>query len=290
METIYLNLDKLAYWQEKAKPNVMALGFFDGVHKGHCEVINTAAKIARDKSLSLAVMSFFPHPKTVISNGKVHYLMPLSEKKEKLRELGVDIFYIVEFNKEFASLPPEQFVAQYLLNLGVIHAVAGFDYTYGFRGAGNMDRLKADSGGLIDITKVEKLEIHGEKVSSTCIRERLLKGRVDEIPTLLGHPYEVECIWDENTLKPTPYYTLPAPGYYEVTLKNQIGSIRTEVIVLETGEGKALKCLTEIPKFMVGSLSIVWHRAIKEKRIFGWSQLLSDISNRKYMLNFVSKK
>ena len=68
--------------------------------------------------------------------------MPLSEKEKMLEQLGVDTFYIVQFDKEFASLSPEQFVSQYLVNLGVVHAVAGFDFSYGSRGLGNMDRLK----------------------------------------------------------------------------------------------------------------------------------------------------
>jgi len=89
METIFLNRENLAAWQEKARPSVMALGFFDGLHNGHCEVIKTALRKAKEKDVSLAVMSFFPHPKTVLSNGKkrVCYLMPPSEKEERLREL-----------------------------------------------------------------------------------------------------------------------------------------------------------------------------------------------------------
>src|SRR3954469_25671010 len=111
METIYLNQGNLIDWQKKAKQNVMALGFFDGLHNGHCEVIKTASQKAKERNVSLSVMSFFPHPKTVISNGKkrVCYLMPPSEKEEMLRKLGVDTFYIVEFDKEFASLLPKQF-------------------------------------------------------------------------------------------------------------------------------------------------------------------------------------
>ena len=70
-----------------------------------------------------------------------------------LQKLGVDTFYIVEFDQEFASLSPEEFVINYLTNLGVIHAVAGFDFTYGHKGKGNMERLKSDSGGLIETTK-----------------------------------------------------------------------------------------------------------------------------------------
>ena len=284
METIYLNQDNVAFWQGKAKPSVVALGFFDGIHKGHCEVINTAAKISKDKNLSLAVMSFFPHPKTVISNGKVDYLMPLSEKEDKLNKLGVDLFYIVEFDKDFASLLSARFVTEYLVNLGVVHAVAGFDYTYGFQGAGNLDRLKNDSSGLIDVTKVEKLEFQGEKISSTYIREKLLKGKVDELPSLLGHPYKVECEWDGNTLKLNPYYTLPAPGRYEVILKNKILSIKAQVTVLEKEEGRILKCMTELPKYMAGSLSIIWHRRLKEKNIFWCSRFLSEMVERKQVL------
>ena len=112
--------------------------------------------------------------------------MPLSEKEERLESLGVDTFYIVEFDKEFAALPPEEFAAKYLVELGVVHAVAGFDFCYGYKGAGNMDRLSNDSGKLIDVTKVEKVGFQGEKISSTRIRERLLTGNVEELPHLLG--------------------------------------------------------------------------------------------------------
>ena len=93
---------------------------------------------------NLSVMSFFPHPKTVISNGKkqVCYLMPISEKEKMLEQLGVDTFYMVQFDKEFASLSPQQFVAQYMLKLGVIHAVAGFDFSYGSRGTGKSGSFK----------------------------------------------------------------------------------------------------------------------------------------------------
>ena len=101
----------MAEWQKKAMPNVMALGCFDGLHHGHCTVIHTAFQKAQEKKAELAVMSFFPHPKTVISNGKVHVhtLMPLAEKEDRLRKMGVDTFYIVEFDKEFAALTFEEY-------------------------------------------------------------------------------------------------------------------------------------------------------------------------------------
>ena len=269
METIYLNSDNLKEWQQKAKPNIMTLGFFDGIHYGHLEVIQTAIRIVREKKLSLSVMSFFPHPKVVISNGKeqVNYLMPISEKEKIFKSLGVDTFYIVAFDKTFAQLSPEEFVADYLTSFGVVRAVAGFDFTYGSRGTGNLNRLNRDSGGQIEVTQVEKVECEGVKVSSTCIREMLLQGRVEELPAFLGRPYEVKCEWDGFLLNLSSYYSLPASGRYLVTLKKGMQSISSEMIVMEDEEGHSLKSMIKIPLLMKGKISIVWHRRILEENV-----------------------
>ncbi|WP_394233679.1 bifunctional riboflavin kinase/FMN adenylyltransferase [Niallia oryzisoli] len=274
METIYLTRENLASRQRSVEPTVMALGFFDGLHQGHCKVIQAALQKAKEQNVKLAVMSFFPHPKTVISNGKkkVCYLMPLSEKEKRLEQLGVDLFYIVRFDKEFSSLSPEQFVAQYLLKLGVVHAVAGFDFSYGSRGLGNLDRLTNDSGGLIEVTKVEKVACKGEKISSTCIRERLVKGLVEEIPYFLGRPYEVKGTRDGMTIQLEAFYTLPAPGRYRVTVKNERHSIETELIVTEES---MLQTCQELPYHMAGELSILWHHQIKNHEISNEKMLVT---------------
>ena len=70
----------------------------------------------------------------------------------------------------------------------------------GLKEAGNLERLKSDSGGIIEVTKVDKVECRGEKISSTCIRERILNGRVDELPDFLGRCYEIEGNWDGESL------------------------------------------------------------------------------------------
>ncbi|WP_428909566.1 adenylyltransferase/cytidyltransferase family protein [Niallia sp. Krafla_26] len=261
METITVTRENLSLLQENAIPKVMALGFFDGLHNGHREVIKQALNEANKKKLPLAVMSFFPHPKTVICNGKkqIHYLMPPAEKEKMLAQLGVDFFYSVTFDREFASLSPEQFVKDYLIDLGVTHAVAGFDFSYGYKGIGNMDTLNEDSGGLIDVTKVQKVECQGEKISSTCIRERLLQGKIEEIPDFLGRPYEVMCNYDGYRLVLSPYYTLPAPGRYRVTLKKGFHSCETVLDVTETTlKGK-------IPAYLKGTLSICWMQKMEEQ-------------------------
>ena len=279
METIYLNHENLVLWQKKARPSVMALGFFDGIHKGHLKVIHTALHVAREKNLLLSVMSFFPHPKSVLSNGRknIDYLMPLSKKEKLLSDLGVDMFYIVEFTKEFSTLSPEQFTAQYLLQLGVTHAVAGFDYTYGSKGAGNMDRLQNDSGGFLEVTKVPKVECQGEKISSTSLREKLAKGNVEVISKLLGRPYEVECEWNGASLRVKPYYTLPAPGRYAVTLKGSRHTQEADLIVTEKKELISLQSITALHLVHHGGLTIRWHQQIYDETAISEKKLIHSL-------------
>jgi riboflavin kinase/FMN adenylyltransferase len=264
MKTIYLNKENLAAYQVMASSNVMALGCFDGLHRGHVKVIQTALEEAKERNVPLSVMSFFPHPKTVIE-GKTcfHYLMPQSEKEKRLCELGVDIFYLVEFDKNFAGLSPHAFVEEYLIKLGVIHAVAGYDFSYGSRGAGNMETLKHDSGGRIGVTTVEKVEYKGKKISSTRIRQQLLEGNVEELRNLIGHSYELTCVYTGCVLTPDSNFTLPAPGHYEVTLKNNRNSLRTEVVVNE--KSVMLTSNKQIPSWLEGKLTIVWNRQIKDQ-------------------------
>ena len=265
MKTISLNHRNLAGWQREAEPTVMALGCFDGLHHGHEKVIRTALRKAKEKNLKTSVMTFFPHPRTVLPGKKreFHYLMPQREKEARLRKMGVDTLYVVEFDKRFASLPPEQFVSDYLLGLGVAHAVAGFDFSYGNRGAGNLDRLPADSGYRIGVTKVEKVGIGDRKISSSLIRETLLKGSVEDIPMLLGRPYEMTCTVDGRTFIPHPHFTMPAPGAYEVSIKTGTTRIRAELTVEES---RLLSCKTNVLSLQEGSCTVIWHRALPEKR------------------------
>lgn len=215
MKTIIVNENNLSVVQQNSEPSVMALGFFDGVHKGHQQVILAAKKKAQKEGLRLAVMSFFPHPKTVFSNEEMDYLMPMEKKAARFQSLGVDLFYIVDFTKSFAALQPKQFVQQYLVGLQVQYAVAGFDYTYGAKGVGTINTIHADSDSKIKVDVVKRFSISGEKVSSTCIREKLKQGHVEEVAALLGKPYSVQYSMKRGL---HCYYTLPKRGEYYVTI------------------------------------------------------------------------
>ena len=229
MKIFLVNEENLINVQQNCEPNVMALGFFDGVHKGHQKVILEAKEKAKKANLPLAVMSFFPHPKTVFSNQEVDYLMPMEQKAERLKRLGVDIFYIIDFTKSFASLAPSKFVQEYLVKLQVKHAVAGYDYTYGFKGAGTIDTIALHSDGQIQVDKVEKYSMYGEKVSSTNIRCLLKEGKVEVISMLLGKPYEVKYCVNNGVFS---YYTLPETGTYLTTILIGNRAIAQNVTVL----------------------------------------------------------
>lgn len=221
MKTVYLDSHNLEYWKKHSSPNVMALGFFDGVHRGHQKVIRTAGNIAKEKKLQLAVMSFFPHPKTILSKDReaFHYLMPISMKAAILESLGVDTFYVVECNKDFLSLHPKQFVSNYLLDLNVVHAVAGYDFSYGHKASGSIDRLKRDSFHRIETTKVDKVDYHGKKISSTWIRELVCSGEMELLSKILGRNYEMEVFWNGECFQASPYYMIPAEGIYKAVVE-----------------------------------------------------------------------
>ncbi|WP_168733866.1 FAD synthetase family protein [Metabacillus sediminilitoris] len=212
-----------------SEPCVMALGFFDGVHKGHRKIIETAKEIAKKEKIKFTVMTFFPHPSNVISKTKKidHYITPLPVKKEIFKCLGVEKLFIVNFNTDFSEFSHQQFVEQYIVGLKCQHVVAGFDFTYGYKGQGNMDQMVSDSNGRFDVTTVSKLEHNHEKISSSAIREMLITGEVQKIPMYLEDYYSIKgkvirnyhINHNENvlTIKIDHSYHLPKKGLYKIT-------------------------------------------------------------------------
>lgn len=173
-------------------PMAMALGYFDGVHFGHQQVIEQAKKEANAKGLKSAVMTFDPHPSVVLGKSiqNMEYITPLEDKVKIIEAMGVDYLFVVHFTTEFSSLLPQEFVDQYIIGLNVKHVIAGFDYSYGKMGKGNMETIQFHSRGKFDFTVVSKLSTQEEeKVSSTLIRSLLRDGKVDEMPRLLGRFY-----------------------------------------------------------------------------------------------------
>lgn len=179
------------------EPIVLALGFFDGVHLGHQQVIKTAKKIADEKGLPLAVMTFNQHPKIVFSpmdEQEMRYLTTVERKKELLEELGVDILYLIHFTYDFGTQSPQTFVDDYMVGLNAQVVVAGFDYTYGPKGQTNMNTLIEHAKGRFEVISVPQQSFHQTKISSTRIRNYLSIGQIEKANKLLGTPYQTDGV------------------------------------------------------------------------------------------------
>ncbi|KYG89551.1 bifunctional riboflavin kinase/FMN adenylyltransferase [[Bacillus] sp. KCTC 13219] len=194
MEVIYLK-----YPHQLERPEAaysLAVGFFDGVHKGHQAVIEHAVCKAQELGIKSAVMTFDPHPTIVLGarNEQVFYITPLQQKLDTLKGLGVDTVFVVNFTSDFAKLSPEEFVQYFIRDLYVQHVTAGFDYSFGAFGKGDMRLMEELSNGDFGVTTIDKLSDCDEKISSTRIRKLLKEGDMEEVCMLLGRAFEVPGI------------------------------------------------------------------------------------------------
>ncbi len=172
---------------------VLVLGFFDGVHRGHQEVIAAGKQAAAQKGLKLAVMTFNHHPSIVfqkVDPDAMKYLSNVDRKIAIMESLGVDYLYVIEFTSAFAGLSPQRFVDEYMVGLHAKVVVAGFDYTYGPAAIADMPHLPAYARGRFEIIEVAKQNDLGKKISSTNIRHMMSEGDMENANHFLGYVYE----------------------------------------------------------------------------------------------------
>jgi riboflavin kinase/FMN adenylyltransferase len=171
----------------------VSIGIFDGVHRGHRNLLERAKEMAaRSGSQTLAV-TFWPHPRIVLGRAGPDFrlLSSLSEKTELLAAVGIDHLLVVPFTVEFAAMTANRFLDEFLnlyIRPGVI--VVGDDLRFGSGGSGNLNLLV--SSGKQNGFEVVRLETHTEneeRISSTLIRSRLSGGDLDSANSLLGYPY-----------------------------------------------------------------------------------------------------
>lgn len=181
----------------RARGASVAIGNFDGVHRGHREVIRVAARHARELGAPLGVVTFEPHPREVLSPAEAPpRLTTLRRKAELLRELGVERLHVLRFDEKLMRMPAEGFVTDILLgDLGVAAVTTGRDFRFGHKRQGDTALLAAIAGARgVPVSAVDAVTVEGEVCSSTAIRAALAEGRVEHAAELLGYPYELEGV------------------------------------------------------------------------------------------------
>ncbi len=175
---------------------VLALGNFDGLHRGHQALIGHAKNLAHDAGVAAAVLTFEPHPRAIfMPGGEAFRLTPFRVKKREIAGLGVDLLFVQKFDRDFANKSAESFVDDLLVNgIGVSHVVVGHDCTFGNRRRGTPEMLReAGAAHGFGLTVVEPVKNTDASVySSTHIREFLKAGSPREAAGQLGRPWEID--------------------------------------------------------------------------------------------------
>jgi len=172
----------------------LAIGVFDGVHRGHQAVISTSADHAAASNGTPVVVTFDPHPEKVLRPQAAPHLLSATEHKIALiRALGVEHLLIITFDKQFAATEPEDFVQKLVIHSKPLQEICvGHEWSFGKNRRGNLDLLKKLGAKFnFDVVGIPPVKINGAVVSSTAIREAIEKGDLAKAAEMLGREYTI---------------------------------------------------------------------------------------------------
>lgn len=173
---------------------VVAIGNFDGFHKGHKAVVETAVKIAKEQKRPVVLMTFEPHPSGFFRpGGRTFRITPIRSKVRAICRLPIDGFFVFNFNRAFAGMSAGDFIENVLIKgLHAAHIVVGEDYGFGKNRQGDIAYIR-EHYPCLPVTAVQKLrDQNGEIISSSRIRSFLRDGEVEKASGLMEHPFEIE--------------------------------------------------------------------------------------------------
>jgi len=186
-------LHDTAEFRRYADASVVTIGVFDGVHRGHQEIISECVREADRRAVASVVLTFDMNPRGVVKGKAPCVITARARKMQIIRGLGVDYIVEIKFDAKFASLEPEEFCRQVLReHLGAAQVCVGENFRFGAQGAGDVGMLAElgrSLGYAVDV--IPLVEVAGSCVSSTFIRGCIREGRVEEVLECLGRPYSV---------------------------------------------------------------------------------------------------
>ena len=169
----------------------IALGFFDGVHAGHGELLKMTTRRAKEIGAIPSVLSFDVHPDTLVFHKEVPLINSAIGREELIRRCyGIDNVVFLHFNQHMMRMPWEEFISSLIEELGIAWIVVGHDFCFGYKGEGTAARLREYCEGRgIGCDIIPALSVDGRVVSSTYIRELIADGDIETANRFLGHPH-----------------------------------------------------------------------------------------------------
>ncbi len=175
-------------------PIFLAIGVFDGVHRGHQAVISTSTSHAASAGGTAVVVTFDPHPAKVLRPDKAPHLLTATQHKiDLIRSLGAGYLLVIPFTRDFAATTPQDFVRQLVNQAKPLREICvGHEWSFGKNRAGNLDLLKELGSNFgFDVVGIPPVKINGQVVSSTAIRHAVETGDFAKAAEMLGRDYTI---------------------------------------------------------------------------------------------------
>ena len=170
---------------------VIALGFFDGVHRGHQALLKKTVEIASERRAAASVISFDVHPDRVVFGSDIRLLNTVSGRHELIRQTsGINDIITIHFDRRLMETPWNEFLTMLKKELGAVHLVLGRDFCCGWRGLGNSERICAwGAENSVGVDVIDDVVFNGVTVRSTYIRELIAAGEIEKANAFLGHAH-----------------------------------------------------------------------------------------------------
>ena len=219
------------------KKTIVTLGTFDGVHIGHNAILDKICKVAKHENLESVILTFFPHPRKIVSNNyDIKLLNTIEEKSVLLEKIGIQNFIIHPFDKTFSELSPREFVTQVLVEkLNIQKIIIGHDHKFGKdRAADFNDLINFGKEFGFEVEEISAQQINEVSVSSTKIRNSLLEGNISLANEYLGYSYVLTGnVVKGNQLGRTigfPTANIEIPEEYKLIPKNGVYIVTANVL------------------------------------------------------------
>lgn len=229
---VYRHLDEF----QKVENAVVTIGTFDGVHVGHRKIISRLTEVANEIKGESVILTFFPHPRMIINpeQENLKLITTINEKAALLEQLGVDHLIITPFTRDFSNLSAETYISKILVEkIGISKIIIGYDHHFGKDRQGNLSALQKFANEYdYEVEEIPEQDIHDVAVSSTQIRNALLRGDVQTANDFLGYSFSLfgQVIKGDqlgrtlgfptaNLLIEENYKLIPGDGIYAVRVR-----------------------------------------------------------------------